>query len=272
MNPGTDRRSFVTALGGFGIAGASGLLGLAGTAGAAPQGGQIPKESQSPLEALGRVPWPYKPLDAEAMAQQASVVYQRGGCMLAVFDPLVRTVAERLGSPYTAFPFAMFAYGAGGVAGWGTLCGALNGAAAAFSLLSGQPGAVISALLSWYEREALPDFLPTGARFPTVASVAGSLLCHTSVTHWCKASGRRSASPERAERCAALSGSVARKAAALLNAQAAGALIVPSPEEATLHCLSCHGAQGSLGNTAGRMSCAPCHSTAQTTAHGHPKT
>ena len=56
-----------------------------------------------------------------------------GACMLGAFEPIVRGVADKLGAPYTSFPFAMFAYGAGGVAGWGTLCGCLNGAAAALA-------------------------------------------------------------------------------------------------------------------------------------------
>ena len=261
----------MTTIGGLGILGAAGLVGVPVRAGEEPQEGQGPTRSQPALELLGRVPWPYQALDPEAVARLAFATCQRGGCMLAVLDPLVRSVAERLGPPYTAFPFAMFAYGAGGVAGWGTLCGALNGAAAAFSLLSAQPGALISALFAWYEKEALPDLSPAGARFPTVSSVAGSLLCHASVSRWCRASGKRSTSPERAERCAALSGSVARKAAVLLNVHAAGTLAAPSPEEATRHCLSCHGPQGTLGNTATRMSCPPCHTPAELAAQGHPK-
>jgi hypothetical protein len=191
--------------------------------------------------------------------------------MLAVFDPVVRGVAARLGAPYTAFPFAMFAYGSGGVAGWGTLCGALNGAAAAFALLSPQPVPLIAALFTWYEREALPDNLPAGLHFPNVPAVAASVLCHASIAHWCKASGKRNNSPERAERCAALSGSVARKAVTLLNAQVGGRPTVPAPDPATVGCLGCHGAQGTLGNAAGRMSCAPCHSPSGLASQGHPK-
>ncbi len=150
MSETTDRRSLVVTLTGLGVAGLSGLVGLAGPIEADPQGAPVPtKASHTSVEALGRIPWPYQPLDAEAVARQAFLVNERGGCMLAVFEPLVWAVAERLGPPYTAFPFAMFAYGAAGVAGWGTLCGTLNGAAAAFALLSPKPGTVISALFSW---------------------------------------------------------------------------------------------------------------------------
>ena len=68
------------------------------------------------------------------------------------------------------------------------------------------------------------------------------------------------------------SGSVARKAVVLLNAQATGNLAVPSPDPAIVGCLGCHGVQGTLGNTAGRMSCAPCHAPSQLAAKGHAKT
>jgi len=266
MSEATDRRRFVATLTGIGVAG---LAGLAAASGVGPQPGS--PQDQPPLERLCRLPWPYREQDAGAAAQRAFATYPRGGCMLAVFDPIVRTAAERLGAPYTAFPFGMFTYGAGGVAGWGTPCGALNGAAAAFSLLSPQPTGLISALFAWYEREALPEAPPAGLRYPNVPAVAGSVLCHASIAAWCRASGKRSNSPERAERCGALSGSVAAKAVTLLNAQATRTLVVPAPDQATAACLGCHGAQGNLGNVAGRMTCAPCHTPSEFAASGHPK-
>ena len=52
----------------------------------------------------------------------------------------------------------MLAYGAGGINGWATVCGALNGAAAAFQLLSPKPETLIDTLFAWYEGESLPNF------------------------------------------------------------------------------------------------------------------
>ena len=190
--------------------------------------------------------------------------------MFGVLAPIVHGVAARLGPPYTAFPFAMFTYGAGGVAGWGTLCGTLNGAAAAFALLSPQPAPLIAALFLWYEKEAIPDFTPRGARFALTPAVAGSVLCHASVSHWCTAAGKRFASPERFERCGAVAASVARKAVRLLNAQAEGKLEVPPLDQVTAGCLGCHGAQGEVGNANGVMECAPCHTPAELAARKHP--
>lgn len=268
MSIPTDRRGFLSACAGLGLASIASRVAWGGEA--AAQESTVGKEQQ-PVETLGRVPWPYRPLDGEVMAQQAFTAYSRGGCMFAVFDPVVRSTAERLGSPYTAFPFAMFTYGAGGVAGYGSLCGALNGAAAAFALLSAQPQPLIGALFGWYEREALPDFQPAGGRAPITSAVAGSVLCHASIARWCKASGKTNASPERASRCAALSASVARKAVALLNAQVGGSLQAMPTDAATAACLGCHGARGSIGNASGRMPCAPCHTPAELAARSHPK-
>jgi hypothetical protein len=228
------------------------------------------EESRS-HEAIGKVPWPYRALDPDAVGNDAFAVYQRGACMLGAFEPIVRGVADKLGAPYTSFPFAMFAYGAGGVAGWGTLCGCLNGAAAAFSLLSAQPAPLTAALFTWYEQEAIPDFAPRGASFPAAPAVAGSVLCHASVTRWCTASGKKFSSPERFERCGALAASVARNAVMLLNAQAAGSLAVPPPARETAECLRCHGGRGDVGNASGRMACAPCHTPAELASREHPK-
>ncbi|MGV8039066.1 MAG: C-GCAxxG-C-C family protein [Thermoanaerobaculaceae bacterium] len=257
----TDRRGLLSALAGaFGLA----ALGSAGhVAGQAP--GAVPS-----ADAMARLPWPYRPLEADAIGNAAFAANGRGGCMYAVFEPIAGAVARQLGAPYSAFPFAMFAYGAGGVAGWGSLCGALNGAAAAMTLLSPRPQPLISELYAWYEREALPDVLPVGARFPNVTSVSGSVLCHVSLTRWANASGKKMASPERAERCGALAASVARKAVLLLNAQGAAGPSAAAPEQATAACLSCHGTRGVECDASGRMRCAPCHSQAELKAAGHP--
>lgn len=168
----SDRRSLLGAVGGMLGLVALGELGSSGRAegqatGAAPG-----------AEVMSRVPWPYRPLDADAVGHAAFVANGQGGCMFGVVEPIIAGVARQLGAPFTSFPLALFAYGSAGVVGWGSLCGALNGAAAALALLSARPQPLISELYSWYEREALPDFMPKGARFPNVASVAGSVLCH----------------------------------------------------------------------------------------------
>lgn len=257
----TDRRGLLGAM--------AGVLGLAAMGSAGRAEGQGGGAATAP-DAMARLPWPYRPLDADAVGNAAFAANGQGGCMYAVFEPIVGAVARQLGAPYSAFPFAMFAYGGGGLAGWGSLCGALNGAAAALALLSARPQPLISELCAWYEREALPDFRPGAARLPAVTSVAGSVLCHVSLTRWANASGNKMTSPERAERCGALAASVARRTVLLLNAQGAGNPAAAAPDQATTACLGCHGTRGAKCDASGRMRCAPCHSPAALKAAGHP--
>ncbi len=207
----------------------------------------------------GKTPWVYQPLEPDAVAERAFASYAKGHCMYGCFESIVGTLADRAGEPYRSFPFDMFVYGAGGVAGWGTLCGALNGAAAAFQLLSAKPQPLVDALFTWYEREPLPNYRPRGAKFPDVKIAAGSPLCHASVSEWCKAAHKKTYTPERKERCGVLTASVAREAVVLLNAQAAGRTIPAAFEKHTEECMSCHEQGGAQENSRGKMGCSSCH-------------
>lgn len=250
-----SRMQFVKRAGG--IAGAASAIFASGDAAAKPP------------STLQQVPWPYKPLDPEAAAERAFESYLKGHCMYGAFEAIVGARSEQLGPPYTDFPFLMFKYGAGGVNGWATLCGALNGSFAAFQLLSSKPEPLIDLLMSWYQTAALPDFYPKGAKFPEVRSVAGTPICHESIAHWTRASGKRTYSPERTERCGALTASVAREAVQLLNDQYAGkplADFAPSPE--TGKCMTCHERGGALENTRGKMECGGCHAVQIKLRHG----
>jgi hypothetical protein len=237
------------------LRGAAGLVVL-GAAGAAAAG-----DHEVPAEPLSRLPWPYAPLDPDITAERAFESYKRGHCMYAVADAILGQVAERLGPPYNSFPLQMFEYGKAGIHGWGTLCGSLNGAAACFQILSKTPAPLTTALFTWYEREALPDYLPKGAKFPNIPVVAGTPLCHLSVSHWCKAAGKKVSSQERAERCGALSASVARKAVLLLAAQHAGEALPVALSERAQTCGGCHEQGGFLENTRSKMDCTSCHWT-----------
>lgn len=209
---------------------------------------------------LQALPWPYKPLDPETTAERANEGFYKAECMYGVFESIAGATAERLRSPYKDFPFLMMKYGGGGINGWATVCGALAGGAAAFQLLSSDPGPLVDALFAWYETEALPDFYPQNAKFSAIKSISGTPLCHTSITEWCKAAKKHTYSPEQRELCGALAGSVARKAVLLLNDQIAVKPISAALPPATQNCLSCHGRGGVLQNTGGKMNCDGCHS------------
>jgi hypothetical protein len=218
---------------------------------------------------MAQTPWPYKPLDPDMVGQRAFESYLKGHCMYGSFEGIVGTLADQLGDPYKSFPFMMFKYGAGGVNGWGTLCGSLNGSVAAIQLLSPNPNPVIDHLMAWYETEPLPNFYPKGAKFPEVRSAAGTPLCHESIAHWCKKAGKKSYSPERIERCGTLTASVARKTVLLLNDQAAGKpLVVLAQSKQTQSCSSCHEKGGMVENVRAKMDCGGCHQVQIKAGHG----
>lgn len=218
-------------------------------------------------------PWPYTKLDPEQARKIAHDAFYERGCCFAGFSGIVRLLQEQVGEPYTLLPLEMMSYGGAGVKGWGTLCGALNGASAAVSLVSDGPSSttVINELMGWYTQESLPSATSNQyaetRRFAVdkgikslAQSVSGSPLCHISTTTWCVKAGYGVESPERLERCARLSGDVAAHAVKLLNDCALDQLraefVLP---ESTAGCLTCHGANQSVDNVAAKLQCPDCH-------------
>jgi len=184
---------------------------------------------------------------------------RHGGCAFGTFNAIIGQLADEVGAPYTTIPVQMMDWAGAGVVGFGTLCGTLNGAAAAIGLIcSGRDArAFVSDLLTWYSESELPTnlYAPTG---DLTQSRADSNLCHVSLTHWCRVSGYASGSPERAERCSRLSGDVAAKAVEMLNGSALGLQV---PSEKTV-CRACHymGLSYAAGQfTHGEMNCLTCH-------------
>lgn len=207
-----------------------------------------------------KTPWPYEKLDPVTVAERAYKSYYVGHCMYGAFEAIIGELADRKGFPYNTFPVDMMKYGVGGVADWGTLCGSLNGGAAAIFLVSPDPKPVIDELFGWYQEAKLPDYRPKHPKFDIATSVARSTLCHVSVSKWCKASGLKAFSKERAERCAWITASVAKHTVELLNNQAAGTFkaVFPIPAHVK-ECRSCHDIGGALENTRGKIDCSPCH-------------
>jgi hypothetical protein len=206
-------------------------------------------------------PLPYVKLDPVHVAELGYRNFFRGDCMFGVFGAVVEALAEKVGEPFASYPTSVTRYGAGGVMGWGTLCGAANGAAMAIYLVSTDPAPAINEVMAFYEQEALPNYLPAEPKFQVVASVADSPLCHVSISKWCDASGYKASSPERLDRCAQLVASVAKYTAEVLNAQVDGSFKAAHPHsEAVVACRGCHEWGSVLDNTRGKMSCGACHS------------
>src|SRR5574341_1371790 len=222
-------------------------------------------------EVVPAVPWPYKKLDPVLAAERGYAGYYKGACCYGAFDAIVSQLREEVGFPYTMMPSEMMVFGEGGVAGISTLCGALLGASAAIFLVAGgldpkhreEAFPLIRELFAWYEQEALPNYRPKNPRFEIKTSVARSPLCHVSVTRWSKATGFKSFSKERSERCGWLTGSVARYTAEMLNAKLLDASFKPAHalSAAVKACRGCHDKGGSVEDSRGMMDCGGCHFT-----------
>lgn len=168
-----------------------------------------------------RLPWSYAVLDSDETAERAYALFANGGgCSYAVFTSIAGQLAERIGGPYRSFPFDMLRYGNGGVAGLGSICGTVTGAAAALSLTVADAEDRIrltQELGHWYEETELPFYAPRGAA-ESPRSVARSLLCKDSVAAWSRSSGLAAEGSQRMDRCRRLTTDVARKTVQLLNA------------------------------------------------------
>lgn len=207
--------------------------------------------------------WRYAQLDPAAVAEAAYCPSKDLGCMYGVFASLCDALGKAVGEPFTSFPCEMMGYGRSGAGGYGSLCGALNGAAAMIGLLVQEPKAreeLITEVFAWYERTALPLFQP---KSPVQSedipqTVARSVLCHISVGRWVNTSGCNIASVEREDRCKRLTASVAAKTVELLNAHFAGGCAAVGLTEPTKACIVCHG-KGQLANAQGKMDCGTCH-------------
>ena len=215
--------------------------------------------------------WMYDPLDPAVTAELAYKQYSSGSCMYATFKSVVSQLADKFGEPYASFPVHMMKYGHGGIGGFGTTCGALNGAAALIGLFFKEKkiqDSLITGLFRWYEKTKLPEFKPHEPilDFTPPSSISNSTLCHASNSNWVKASGYKITSDERKERCRRLTGDVAAQLTVVLNECFNNKYITSGHDNETVRkCMTCHGNKGKLSNTSGNMSCTSCHSE----SHGH---
>ena len=217
-------------------------------------------------------PLPYKSLDPEAAALLAHKGYYDGECSYAAYYAIMTLLRETVGGPYNQIPTRTMRFGGAGVAGWGTLCGALNGSCAAISTVvpNADISKVTNELLFWYSNAVLPTdesnklgaegkFTKTTIDYPKVKlyqSTSHSPLCHASLSQWCVGANIEKTDPKRLERCARVSADTARKAVQLLNAYFDGSFKpVATIDESSAACLSCH--EPYTGQV--KMTCSSCH-------------
>ena len=192
---------------------------LAGTGlvlGAASVSGVALLKDADPAAAAGAViPWPYptdpaQQPDPEAVARRAFEIYFKSGCAEAVWYSCVEALAAVPGmdaSYWASLPANIFRFGGGGVAGWGTICGTLNGAAAFISMAVGQNLAADGVTKEWTHRNNLINGafqyyaetpLPTNDTYKSSQGVLGALRRVDA----CRGAGSRSdrATPPRRPR------------------------------------------------------------------------
>jgi len=263
-----SRRKFLMSAGALALGATFGLTGCSQT-----EKTSVKAQKSEPTAVA--YPWTYKKLDVETVRKKAHQGYYEGACCYGTFNAIISELAKEVGAPYTTFPTQMFKYGEGGVAGWSTLCGSVNGAAAAICLVAGEEAweDLINELMAWYENTPFPSdisnkyaqekaYLVEEMKSDKVLpqSVSKSTLCHVSVSEWCKKSGYKAFSKERSERCGRLSGDVAAFTVDMLNKHFEKTFTPAAKISAEVQsCRSCHDKGGTLENTRGKMNCISCH-------------
>jgi len=203
------------------------------------------------LKSASKYPWPYKKIDPSLAADIAYRNWYKGFCAYASLSGIIMPLQLSVGEPYTSLPLEAFAFGHGGVVGWGPLCGTLFGSSIAASLAAGKEGEkIINDMLNWYSTTTLPVYVPDEpkATFKNT-NRSDSPLCHISVGKWMAKEGVGFNTPQRKDRCARLSASVAARTVELLNAHAEGKYTpLYSKNQIKAHditaqnnCTDCHG-------------------------------
>ena len=215
----------------------------------------------STAQALGgpteKWPWPYVKLDPQKTADIAYNEWYRVFCGAAVVNSVFSQLREKVGEPYKSFPVDAFIFLEGGVSGWGTICGANAGSNIVTNLIIGprtsgsEDGMLMgSELMQYYASAAMPVYTPKEPKIKAdiPKTVADSPLCHVSVGKWMKAANKELASPERKDRCARLTASMAYQVVTLLNEWKDGKYVtkgvIPAKGygiQSQHNCTECHG-------------------------------
>jgi Putative redox-active protein (C_GCAxxG_C_C) len=225
-------------------------------------------------------------LDPAPIREAAYHGYYAGGCCHGAYSALLGHLATTAGRPFDQLPLDFGKFGAGGVAGYGSICGAVLGSVMIINMIVSDAtarGNMMTDLMRWYEGEAFPKYLPTAldaaetgttkdfsaAGIAALQVVPRSHLCHASVSGWCAANGVSASGADKKARCARLTADVAGKAAEIINTYLAGtgSYAVTPIDSASATCLGCHPGSSTSQPVASGMACTSCHTDK---ASGHP--
>lgn len=267
-----SRRNFLT--------GAGAILGLA----VAPS--VLSKPEVAKAVATKDFPWSYTTLDADKIARRAYEVYFESGCAEATWWPIIEALAASdlpdAATTWGTLPKNIMTFGRGGVAGWGTLCGALNGSCAIIAAM-GAPGKITDEAMQFYGETPIPtngvdksmrkgDWTPAGKNVPVdgplvnaPTSTAHSQLCHASLSQWTMTTGSADGTREQKDRCGKASYDMAFKTVTLLNAWHADPTAIPAGTlDPTI--AGCQTACHTTPIAKGKMACDSCHDETPTHA------
>ena len=257
-----SRKAFLSKSAKYAIGAVAGITGL-----------QMLAEKETHAESTGtntaNWPYPYVNLDPEAVRINAHSLFWNGmDCGTGVFGGIAQKLDIAIGAPWTGFPIEIMLFGRGGGVSWGSLCGALNGAAALISLVVPKDPSValINELWGWYTTQALPTNAANNTIYPVQnfvgvipQNIAGSPLCHQSVSQWCVIANKKVSDIDRKERCGRLAGDVAAKTVEILNSYFASTFVGTFADPVgNASCMACHGSTSKF-NVLTHMECASCH-------------
>lgn len=232
-------------------------------------------------------------LDTAAVTEAAYHGYYAGGCCHGAYNGLMKHLADTAGAPFDKHPLDFGMFGGGGIAGYGSICGAVLGGVLTINYVVPNLSTagltdpqktvrnrMMVELMRWYEQFAFPAYAPTtvdpletgltlgfnDGNLPAVQQVVpGSHLCHASVTGWCVANGNvPSNGGDKKARCARLTADVAGKVADMLNGYLATGQFSAGTTNPTAGCVGCHSqtAVAPREPVAAGMECTTCHPTA----------
>lgn len=230
-------------------------------------------------------------LDPEEVRYNAYNHYFQGGCMHGAATGLIlafKDAFKNKATDWDVFPIGIYKYGAGGISGWGTICGILNGVVAVLNLVN-LHGKLGHKIVGWYSATLFPTdncegfVAETGqAAIPDsdvlAHTISDSPLCHISISKWCRAAGVRVTDPSpqgikyKDDRCSKICADTTAKTAKLINEYAEKGFI-DDPYKTPDHFADCLGCHSERKDQVGKMDCLGCHSPGDTVlvSRRHPK-
>lgn len=217
-------------------------------------------------------------LDAAPIREAGYQAYYAGGCCHGAYSALVGHLATTAGAPFNLLPIDFGKFGGGGIASYGSICGAVLGGVLVINMVVSNAtarAAMMTDLMRWYEGNGFPAYVPSAiatgetgvtldfsaANISRLQVVTGSHLCHASVSSWCARNNVSASGNDKKARCARLTADVAGKVAEMLNAYlASGAYTGPAIDSTSATCLGCHAPATTAHPVAAAMQCGTCHS------------